>query len=68
MANEYRVSTFAAEVLNNGAPNARVSTFAAEVLNGGAPEARVSLFAVEVLRSIADAPAPTGLGRRMSLM
>lgn len=32
MANEYRVSQFAVEVLNNGVSNARVSQYAAEVL------------------------------------
>lgn len=55
MANEYRVSTFADEVLHDGAPALRVSTVAMEVLRdtvNGPTNARISTFGVEVLRSI----------------
>lgn len=64
MANEYRVTQVAAEVLHSGNPQARVSQVAAEVLHGGSPSARITLLAIEVLRSI-DSPAA---GRRRQLM
>lgn len=51
MANEYRVSQFAAEVLHDGAPAVRLSQFGVEVLHAGQPAARISSFAIEVLRS-----------------
>jgi len=52
MANEYRVSSFTIEALNNGVANARISSFTIEALNNGEANARVSSLGVEVLRSL----------------
>lgn len=52
MANEYRVSSFTTEVLNDGAANARVSSYTIEALNDGAAQARISSMTLEVLRSL----------------
>lgn len=64
MANEYRVSSFALEVLDNGAAQARVSQYAVEVLHAGAAQARVSQFSIEVLRSVTS----TSSGRRRQII
>jgi len=60
MANEYRVSTLATQVLHSGpaAGPARVSTVRVEVLHSGpaAGPARVSTLTMEVLRSISYVP------------
>lgn len=65
MANEYRVSTFANEILHAGVSNARFSTVAAEVLLDYPAQARFSTIALEVLRSTDSVVTPR---RRMSLM
>lgn len=56
MANEYRLTTVASEVLHTGGtgPGARVTTVAIEVLHAGgvAAEARVTTIGVEVLRTV----------------
>lgn len=54
MANEYRVTAFYIEALDNGSGAGRVTTYPIEVLHGGqlsVTRARVSTYPLEVLHS-----------------
>lgn len=50
MANEYRITQAALEVLRSGDPNVRITQVAVETLRSGDPDVRVTQSALEVLR------------------
>ena len=62
MANEYRVTQVAFEVLHSGDSRARVTQVALEVLHSGDTGARVTQVALEVLRTVTGT---TGRRRQM---
>jgi hypothetical protein len=56
MANEYRLTAFYIEALNDGGVGVRVTTYPAEVLHSGNPNTpmRVTTFPIEVLHGGQD--------------